>query len=102
TGLVHTIGLYLAGDGTRIGPSGAPDPARAQDVERRLAAPGSQYAGSPELLCSLRQNGVTEPVTDQPTEPATDQPTEPATGQPTGQVADQSTDHATDQAADSS
>ncbi|KPC60086.1 caspase family protein [Streptomyces chattanoogensis] len=55
TGLLHTVGLYLAADGTAIGPSGtAPDPALADRAESRLSAPGSQYAGSTELLCSLR------------------------------------------------
>ncbi|MEU9120792.1 caspase family protein [Streptomyces sp. NPDC048506] len=54
TGLLHTIGLYLAGDGSAIGPSGDPDPALAEGAEQRLSAPGSQYAGSTELLCSLR------------------------------------------------
>ncbi|MEU5210526.1 caspase family protein [Streptomyces sp. NPDC020742] len=54
TGLLHTIGLYLAGDGSPIGPSGAPDRTLAEGAERRLSAPGSQYADSTELLCSLR------------------------------------------------
>ncbi|MGW1378331.1 caspase family protein [Streptomyces sp. NPDC002446] len=54
TGLLHTIGLYLANDGSHIDASGAPDPALAEGAEQRLAAPGSQYAGSTELLCSLR------------------------------------------------
>ncbi|QHC21815.1 caspase family protein [Streptomyces sp. GS7] len=54
TGLLHTLGLYLAGDGSRIDPSSAPDPALVRDAESRLTAPGSQYAGSTELLCSLR------------------------------------------------
>ncbi len=54
TGLLHTIGLYLANDGSHIGASGAPDPALAESAEQRLSAPGSQYAGSTELLCSLR------------------------------------------------
>ncbi|MFJ6753176.1 caspase family protein [Streptomyces sp. NPDC091266] len=56
TGLLHTIGLYLAGDGSRIGPAGTPDRSLAQDAESRLSAPGSQYAGSTELLCSLRRD----------------------------------------------
>ncbi|TBO57631.1 hypothetical protein EYS09_21665 [Streptomyces kasugaensis] len=54
TGLLHTIGLYLADDGSPIGPAGTPEPSVAQSAERRLSAPGSQYAGSTELLCSLR------------------------------------------------
>ncbi|MFE0381901.1 caspase family protein [Streptomyces inhibens] len=54
TGLLHTIGLYLAGDGSHIGSSGTPDPTLAEGAEQRLSAPGSQYAGSTELLCSLR------------------------------------------------
>ncbi|MFD8546961.1 caspase family protein [Streptomyces sp. NPDC059649] len=54
TGLLHTIGLYLANDGSRIGSSGSPDPALAEGAEQRLSAPGSQYADSTELLCSLR------------------------------------------------
>ncbi|UJB41380.1 caspase, EACC1-associated type [Streptomyces sp. A1-5] len=66
TGLLHTLGLYLAGDGAPIGPSGAPDPTRARDAERRLAAPGSQYAGSPELLCSLRQDGGPDQAPERP------------------------------------
>ncbi|WP_407553772.1 substrate-binding domain-containing protein [Streptomyces sp. Pv4-95] len=57
TGLLHTIGLYLANDGSRIAPAGGPDPTLARDAERRLSAPGSQYAGSTELLCSLRPTG---------------------------------------------
>ncbi|MEU9117721.1 caspase family protein [Streptomyces sp. NPDC048483] len=56
TGLLHTIGLYLAHDGSAIRPSGTPgpDPSLADSAESRLSAPGSQYAGSAELLCSLR------------------------------------------------
>ncbi|MGX7761802.1 caspase family protein [Streptomyces angustmyceticus] len=54
TGLLHTLGLYLARDGSGAAPSGTPDPALARQAEERLAAPGSQYAGSTELLCSLR------------------------------------------------
>ncbi|MFJ9418553.1 caspase family protein [Streptomyces sp. NPDC101227] len=56
TGLLHTIGLYLANDGSAIGSSDTPDPAPtlADKAESRLSAPGSQYAGSTELLCSLR------------------------------------------------
>ncbi|ARF54725.1 caspase family protein [Streptomyces gilvosporeus] len=55
TGLLHTIGLYLAHDGAALGSAGTgPDPAVADDAESRLSAPGSQYAGSTELLCSLR------------------------------------------------
>ncbi|TJZ51164.1 hypothetical protein FCH28_21995 [Streptomyces piniterrae] len=54
TGLLHTIGLYLAHDGSEIGSAGPPDATFAQDAEGRLSAPGSQYAGSTELLCSLR------------------------------------------------
>ncbi|MFC6064481.1 caspase family protein [Streptomyces ochraceiscleroticus] len=54
-GLMHTIGLYLADDGAPVGrDSGAPRPEVAERVESRLRAPGSQYAGSAELLCSLR------------------------------------------------
>ncbi|WP_030264640.1 VWA domain-containing protein [Streptomyces violens] len=54
-GLMHTIGLYLADDGAPVGQdSGAPPPEVAERAERRLRAPGSQYAGSAELLCSLR------------------------------------------------
>ncbi|QTZ91291.1 VWA domain-containing protein [Streptomyces auratus] len=56
TGLLHTIGLYLAhggpGAASPYGPD--PDPALARTAEDRLSAPGSQYAGSTELLCSLR------------------------------------------------
>ncbi|MFG2141992.1 caspase family protein [Streptomyces sp. NPDC048650] len=62
TGLLHTIGLYLANDGSAIGSSGTPGPdtALADRAESRLSAPGSQYAGSTELLCSLRPgvNGI--------------------------------------------
>ncbi|MEV0374256.1 caspase family protein [Streptomyces sp. NPDC050636] len=54
TGLLHTIGLYLANNGSQIGSAGPPDAQLAQDAEGRLSAPGSQYAGSTELLCSLR------------------------------------------------
>ncbi|MET9293027.1 caspase family protein [Streptomyces sp. NPDC003077] len=54
TGLLHTLGLYLANDGSRIGSSGAPDQSLAKDAEQRMSAPGSQYAGSTQLLCSLR------------------------------------------------
>lgn len=54
TGLLHTIGLYLANDGSHIGSAGSPDPALAEGAEQRLSAPGSQYADSTELLCSLR------------------------------------------------
>lgn len=62
TGLLHTIGLYLANDGSHIGASGALDPALAEGAEQRLSAPGSQYAGSTELLCSLRPDaGRSEP-----------------------------------------
>ncbi|MFH8682544.1 caspase family protein [Streptomyces lydicus] len=58
TGLLHTIGLYLANDGSHIGTSGAPDPALAEGAEQRLSAPGSQYADSTELLCSLRPSSA--------------------------------------------
>ncbi|MFJ4531859.1 caspase family protein [Streptomyces nigrescens] len=54
TGLLHTIGLYLTHDGTGTASSGAPDLTLARHAEERLSAPGSQYAGSTELLCSLR------------------------------------------------
>ncbi|MFI9049951.1 caspase family protein [Streptomyces sp. NPDC053427] len=56
TGLLHTVGLYLAADGSAIGSSdtAGPDPTLADNAESRLSAPGSQYAGSTELLCSLR------------------------------------------------
>ncbi|WP_042161616.1 VWA domain-containing protein [Streptomyces lydicamycinicus] len=54
TGLLHTLGLYLAHDGSDAASSGAPDPTLARHAEERLSAPGSQYAGSTELLCSLR------------------------------------------------
>ncbi|MET7800934.1 caspase family protein [Streptomyces decoyicus] len=54
TGLLHTIGLYLAHDGSGTASTGAPDLTLARHAEERLAAPGSQYAGSTELLCSLR------------------------------------------------
>ncbi|MFE1176471.1 caspase family protein [Streptomyces sp. NPDC058773] len=54
TGLLHTLGLYLAHDGADPASSGVPDPARARQAEERLSAPGSQFAGSTELLCSLR------------------------------------------------
>ncbi|UQA96167.1 substrate-binding domain-containing protein [Streptomyces halobius] len=54
TGLLHTLGLYLAGDGSRIGAGSTPDAGPVRDVEGRLSAPGSQYAGSTELLWSLR------------------------------------------------
>ncbi|QIK09415.1 solute-binding protein [Streptomyces sp. ID38640] len=54
TGLLHTIGLYLTHDGSGTGSSGAPDLTLARHAEERLSAPGSQYAGSTELLCSLR------------------------------------------------
>ncbi|MGW7577141.1 caspase family protein [Streptomyces sp. NPDC054765] len=54
TGLLHTVGLYLAHDGPDAASPGAPDPALARQAEERLSAPGSQYAGSTELLCSLR------------------------------------------------
>ncbi|MEJ8647317.1 caspase family protein [Streptomyces sp. MS1.AVA.3] len=53
TGLLHTLGLYLAHDGSGTA-TGAPDLTLARHAEERLAAPGSQYAGSTELLCSLR------------------------------------------------
>lgn len=54
-GLMHTIGLYLADDGTPVGrDSGVPRAEVAERAESRLRAPGSQYAGSAELLCSLR------------------------------------------------
>ncbi|WP_030619047.1 caspase family protein [Streptomyces sclerotialus] len=54
-GLMHTIGLYLADDGMPVAEdSGAPAPEVAERAESRLRAPGSQYAGSAELLCSLR------------------------------------------------
>lgn len=57
TGLLHTLGLYLAPGGPD---AAAPDaalldtPSLARAAEDRLSAPGSQYAGSTELLCSLR------------------------------------------------
>lgn len=54
TGLLHTLGLYLAHDGSDAASSGAPDLTLARHAEERLSAPGSQYAGSTELLCSLR------------------------------------------------
>ncbi|UNO42774.1 caspase family protein [Streptomyces sp. MST-110588] len=54
TGLMHTLGLYLANDGSWSGSGSAPDSSVARTAERRLSAPGSQYAGSTELLCSLR------------------------------------------------
>ncbi|GAA0440539.1 caspase family protein [Streptomyces olivaceiscleroticus] len=54
-GLMHTIGLYLADDGTPVAlDGGAPRTGVAERAENRLRAPGSQYAGSAELLCSLR------------------------------------------------
>ncbi|POX37173.1 hypothetical protein C3486_29800 [Streptomyces sp. Ru73] len=54
-GLMHTIGLYLADEGTPVDQdSGAPRAEVAERAESRLRAPGSQYAGSAELLCSLR------------------------------------------------
>ncbi|MCF3148289.1 caspase family protein [Streptomyces platensis] len=54
TGLLHTLGLYLDHDGSDGASSGAPDLTLARHAEERLSAPGSQYAGSTELLCSLR------------------------------------------------
>ncbi|MGY5127659.1 caspase family protein [Streptomyces nigrescens] len=54
TGLLHTIGLYLTHDPSGTASSGAPDLTLARHAEERLSAPGSQYAGSTELLCSLR------------------------------------------------
>ncbi|WP_435603168.1 caspase family protein [Streptomyces sp. bgisy130] len=54
TGLLHTLGLYLTHDGSDAASSGAPDLTLARHAEERLSAPGSQYAGSTELLCSLR------------------------------------------------
>ncbi|MER0479122.1 caspase family protein [Streptomyces sp. Edi2] len=54
TGLLHTLGLYLAHDGPGGASTGAPDLTLARQAEERLSAPGSQYAGSTELLCSLR------------------------------------------------
>ncbi|MEV0599083.1 caspase family protein [Streptomyces sp. NPDC050315] len=54
-GLMHTIGLYLADEGAPVDrDSGAPRAEVAERAESRLRAPGSQYAGSAELLCSLR------------------------------------------------
>ncbi|MCZ0995921.1 substrate-binding domain-containing protein [Streptomyces noursei] len=65
TGLLHTLGLYLAGDGA---PSGRPAPRPHPRPGRRAppGRPGSQYAGSPELLCSLRQDGGPDQAPDRP------------------------------------
>ncbi|MEW2439747.1 caspase family protein [Streptomyces caniferus] len=60
TGLLHTIGLYLGHDGSGTAAAGAPDLTLARQAEERLAAPGSQYAGSTELLCSLRPDTDTD------------------------------------------
>ncbi|MCZ1010607.1 substrate-binding domain-containing protein [Streptomyces lydicus] len=60
TGLLHTLGLYLAHDGPAGTSAGAPDLTLARQAEERLSAPGSQYAGSTELLCSLRPDTGTD------------------------------------------